>query len=521
MSGDRSRSPIGSRETGCVVLVLALLLSLFAAGPVVAADLAPSRVIGGPNTQLRQPGGNALDSQGNIYVGNCDIDSVSVFAPNANGDAVPIRLIGGPATGLDDPCALLIDGQDRLFSASSRNDSIRVFAAGANGNASPLWSISGPATQLDEPAIMAFDSAGYLYVACGSGESVLVFAPGAQGDVAPVRVIKGPATGLDNPLGVVIGAGDELYVSDTATGSIRVWPPGADGNVAPARIIAGSATQIVRPLGLAFDTGGNVYVADEGNKVLAFPSTANGDVVPIVVIAGASTGLNIPAGLTIGPAGAIYVSNRGGDTVSIFNSPLAAQTIAFAPLANREISAAKVRLSATASSGLPVGFGSNTPAACSVTGDLLTLLAPGTCQIEASQGGDSVYAAAPVVRQSFTILGRQQPTHRCAATDTTIPRRGIKRLLKSKCETNVDQRVGVKVTAKLRRGDQTLFSLHCRVAGKLRPTASTPYRNGTRLCRKGALIVRTYGFALRVKVLWYAPATDTVGTYRKARVYRT
>jgi len=54
-------------------------------------------------------------------------------------------------------------------------------------------------------------------------------------------------------------------------------------------------------------------------------------------------------------------------------------------------------LSATASSGLTVSFGSSTPAVCTVTGATVSYLAAGTCTVIADQAGDAAYSAATQV----------------------------------------------------------------------------------------------------------------------------
>ena len=60
-------------------------------------------------------------------------------------------------------------------------------------------------------------------------------------------------------------------------------------------------------------------------------------------------------------------------------------------------------LSATASSGLPVSFNSQTPSVCTVSGVTATFIAAGNCTIQATQAGNSVYAPAAPVPQSFTV----------------------------------------------------------------------------------------------------------------------
>ena len=78
-----------------------------------------------------------------------------------------------------------------------------------------------------------------------------------------------------------------------------------------------------------------------------------------------------------------------------------AQTITFAPLADRTILETPFSVAATASSGLTVTFLSS--GTCSIDGSTVTLNALGTCTIIAQQGGDASYSAAATVQQSFTI----------------------------------------------------------------------------------------------------------------------
>jgi hypothetical protein len=82
------------------------------------------------------------------------------------------------------------------------------------------------------------------------------------------------------------------------------------------------------------------------------------------------------------------------------------QTIAFAP-PKGAVAGAAVSLTATASSGLPVFFRSDTPAVCTVSGTTATTLTPGTCTITATQDGNNDYVPAPDMRQSFRVKGTQ------------------------------------------------------------------------------------------------------------------
>ena len=81
---------------------------------------------------------------------------------------------------------------------------------------------------------------------------------------------------------------------------------------------------------------------------------------------------------------------------------LTSQSISFASPGAQTVGIAAT-LSATASSGLAVTFGSSTPAVCSVSGNLLTLIATGNCTITANQTGSSIYAAAAPLTRTFPV----------------------------------------------------------------------------------------------------------------------
>ncbi|UWZ38939.1 fibronectin type III domain-containing protein [Dactylosporangium roseum] len=94
------------------------------------------------------------------------------------------------------------------------------------------------------------------------------------------------------------------------------------------------------------------------------------------------------------------------------------QVITFGQPADTPLSAGTVAPGATASSGLPVTYTSSTPTVCTVylpnteslaeNGVVVTLLAGGTCTIDADQAGDPSYKAAATVTRSFEVLKNAQ-----------------------------------------------------------------------------------------------------------------
>jgi Flp pilus assembly pilin Flp len=79
------------------------------------------------------------------------------------------------------------------------------------------------------------------------------------------------------------------------------------------------------------------------------------------------------------------------------------QTITFGALSDRALGSGTFTVSATASSALTVAFTSATTSQCTVSGTTVTLVAAGTCTINANQAGNGSYNPAPQVQQSFTV----------------------------------------------------------------------------------------------------------------------
>src|SRR5208283_3153941 len=80
----------------------------------------------------------------------------------------------------------------------------------------------------------------------------------------------------------------------------------------------------------------------------------------------------------------------------------ASQTITFNAIP-QQVTGASVPLVATATSGLPVTFASLTSTVCSVSGTTASTMTAGACTIQASQAGNTSYAAATPVTQNFAV----------------------------------------------------------------------------------------------------------------------
>jgi hypothetical protein len=145
---------------------------------------------------------------------------------------------------------------------------------------------------------------------------------------------------------------------------------------------------------------------------------ASGEPAPTYAV----TAGELPAGLSLDPAtGAVtgtpttagpydFTVTAGNDAGSALlhltgtvRAALVAQAIAFAALPDVTLPHAALTIGATAASGLGVGFASNSPSICTVSGVTVTLVAAGTCSITASQAGDLDWSAAAPVTRTFLV----------------------------------------------------------------------------------------------------------------------
>ena len=158
------------------------------------------------------------------------------------------------------------------------------------------------------------------------------------------------------------------------------------------------------------------------NSPYSFTLTANGSPAPAFAVTPSAlpTGLSLngTSGIISGTpntvgifAGMFTASNSvAPDATQAFAITIAgmSQTISFGALGSRNYGTLPFAISATASSGLAVGFSSLTTAVCAVTVATVTLVATGICTIQAVQAGNSTYAAAPNVTQSFSVIKGNQ-----------------------------------------------------------------------------------------------------------------
>jgi len=101
--------------------------------------------------------------------------------------------------------------------------------------------------------------------------------------------------------------------------------------------------------------------------------------------------------------GTVVEHDYQGSTNGLLTIQKADQTITFDPIAT-QLESNRLVLAATASSGLPVSFATNSGPALITNGTNLSFTGGGGVSLVASQGGNDNYNAAPDVTNMFTVL---------------------------------------------------------------------------------------------------------------------
>ena len=256
-------------------------------GKATAAELADPREI-------------ALDTSGNLFIADefndriRRVDAITGIITTVAGNGVRgFSGDDGPATDaqLNRPLGLALDTQGNLFIGDRRNDRIRRVDATTGiittvaGTERGFFGDNGPATaaQLNRPAGIAVDASGNLFIGdefnnrirrvdAASGVISTVAGTdegGFSGDDAPATAAR-----LNRPVGVAVDASENLFIADRENNRIRrvdaitgaitteagTDEAGFSGDDGPA-----TAARLNRPTGVAVDTSGNLFIADFDN----------------------------------------------------------------------------------------------------------------------------------------------------------------------------------------------------------------------------------------------------------------
>ena len=208
---------------------------------------APIRIIQGSKTLLGDParvngGPDRLDVDpvhNEILV--ADDERILVYPRTGNGNVAPIRIIQGPDTKLDREGTLAVDpvnnviavAQDSVSVGSTERAHIVIFDRTANGNAKPRGIIHGPKTEItriNQLQIYApkgwiiAAQPGFINMQVPEGVFIGVWSIHDNGDVPPRWKLGGSNTVMAKPRGVAINPKHkELLIADMRLNAVLTY----------------------------------------------------------------------------------------------------------------------------------------------------------------------------------------------------------------------------------------------------------------------------------------------------------
>ncbi len=211
-------------------------------------------------------------------------------------------------------------------------------------------------------------------------------------------------------------------VPQAATAAPSVSPAAATVQASPVYVIQNTGTFAIPGVTTGTITGGSITnTAGKIDLLTSFGPMALNVTNAMIIETNFSGTVSSPVGS--GPAslpgtnwvygGSISLGSYTANIVGLTVTPPAPspqpQTIAFNSLADTPIDNPPPALTATATSGLPVVFTSDTTPVCTVVPEGVVLVALGTCTINANQPGNELWAPAPQVQHHFQVLPQPDP----------------------------------------------------------------------------------------------------------------
>jgi sugar lactone lactonase YvrE len=305
----------------------------------------------GPSARFNGPFGLAVDSSGNLYVGDMGNDTIRKVTPaGAVSTLAGSPGLSGSSDGagqgasFNSPQGTAVDPAGNVYVADTLNQTIRMItpsgivttiagSAGLSGSADG----TGASARFYYPTGVAVDAAGDVFVA--DRDNCTIRGVTAKGVVATLAGSAysygfsdgtGAAARFGYEQGIAVDAAGNVYVADTNNSTIRkIAPGGVVTTLAGAAMVVGSsdgtgaAASFRYPGGIATDSAGNVYVADTYNNTVR-KITPAGVVTTLAGTAGVSGGVDgtgagasfsLPVGIVVNAAGTIYVSDFYDNTI--------------------------------------------------------------------------------------------------------------------------------------------------------------------------------------------------------------
>jgi len=299
----------------------------------------------GTGAQFNNPGGMAIDAQGNIYIADTFNNRIRKMAPD--GTVTTIAGNGTPGYVDDDvaanaefyaPAGLTVDAQGNIFVADYGNNVIRkitpdgkVSTYAGNGYAAFVDGAAINVAAFNGPAGVALDAKGNLFVADQNNNMIRKITP-----TGGVSLVAGTTTAgylnitvdsakaswgaFKQPCAITEGPDGNLYVADRGNNAIRM--------ITPAGVIstvAGGPEQtalVGLPSGLCMDAQGNMFITDESGRVIELTAArtlydlaGTAQKAGYADATGTAALFNQPQGIVVDASGSLFVADYNNNRI--------------------------------------------------------------------------------------------------------------------------------------------------------------------------------------------------------------
>ena len=235
---------------------------------------------------LNGPSGLAVDSAGNIYIGDTTNNAVKQWTVINNTVNTLVT------SGLYNPYGVAVDGVGNVYIADFYNNAIEKWTA-SNSNFTTLVS-SG----LNNPSDVAVDNNGNVYITDTRNKAI------KEWTVANSNVTTLVSSGLVFPYGVAVDVAGNVYIDDTSNNQVKEWTV-INSNI----ITLVPYGPVASPRGMAVDGSGNVYIASGGNNTIKKWIAASNAVTTT------ASGLSYPRAVAVDLAYNVYIADTGNNTI--------------------------------------------------------------------------------------------------------------------------------------------------------------------------------------------------------------
>jgi sugar lactone lactonase YvrE len=388
-------------------VIATVYLSGTGSGPQIAFTPGAQSI---PGSGFNAPKGVAVDGSGNIFVADTGNNAVKEIL--ATGGYIAVRTLG---SGFSAPQGIALDGAGNIFVADTGNAAVKELPVEFGYSIVNTLEGRPSGLPLVYPTAVSVDGSGNVYVEDPFYDVVQEFL-----EVGGYTTVNTLHPNSATPSNTQAGYNGNLYIADTANNRILKQDQ-IDGPTVSFSAVAVGSTSSDSPHTVQVQNVGNAALVFTGLSYPAdFPAAAgdsNSCTSSTSLAAGAACDLPIDFTPVNGGSLSEFLTltdnslNGAGATQSLTLKGIGlqtSQTISVTPITGAQSINGTVSLSATATSGLPVGFVSLTPSICTVSGTLgstwtASLIAVGECSIQARQWGNASYSAAPFVFQNFYV----------------------------------------------------------------------------------------------------------------------